>query len=168
MIMVTRNNLVYSIAAAQRILGIAQRVFEVREWAWVVLVRGPGFCRFMSKKLFKKHFADRRREQAKSIDLVIDNDNANHYTALGKSSFYQLYARADRVTCTCEDYKNQSNILGRGICKHGYAVLNHLGYESLSDYIERDRTCERLPNIDHAPVRIPPRGERTSRGRSID
>jgi SWIM zinc finger len=166
--MVTRHNIIYSIAAAQRILGIKSGVYEIRVWAWVVLVRGLNFCRFMSKKAFLKHFADRRREEGKNIDLVIDDQDASHFTALGKSNFYQLHTQDDRITCTCEDYKNQFSFFkGKGLCKHGYAVLSHIGYESLSDYVQRDRTYEKV-DISQAPVRIPERGERTSRGRSID
>ena len=169
--MVTRNNLVYSIAAAQRIIGIAQRIFEVREWAWVILVRGPGFCQFMSKKLFKKHFADRRRVEAQNIDIAIDAQDASHYTALG-SSIYHLHAHDQGVSCTCEDFKNQVHILKReGICKHGYAVLSHLGFDSLSDYVERDRGYERV-NLDNVPVMLS-NGARSSsqprvKGRSVD
>ena len=170
--MVTRNNLVYSIAAAQRIIGIAQRIFEVREWAWVILVRGPGFCQFMSKKLFKKHFADRRRTEAQSIDIVIDDRDASHYTAIG-SSIYQLHTHDQGVICTCEDFRNQVRLLNakHSICKHGYAVLNHLGFNSLSDYLERDRGYEKV-DLDNVPVALS-NGARSSsqprvKGRSVD
>jgi predicted nucleic acid-binding Zn finger protein len=168
MIMVTRHNIIYSIAAAQRILGIKSGVYEIRVWAWVVLVRGLNFCRFMSKKAFLKHFADRRREEGKNIDLVIDDQDDRHFTALGKKNFYQLHTTPIGVNCTCEDYSNQIQFFGKAVCKHGYAVLSHLGFNTLTEYLERDRTCERLPDISQAPVRIPPCGERTSRGRSID
>ena len=169
--MVTRNNLVYSIAAAQRILGIKTGLYQVEEWAFVVWVRGKNFCKFVSKKLFKKHFADRRRVEAQNIDLIIDDQDASHYTALGSSGFHHLHTHDQGVNCTCEDFKNQVHILKRGICKHGYAVLNHLGFDSLSDYLERDRTYERV-NLDNVPV-VLSNGARSSsqprvRGRSID
>ncbi|MCX5964888.1 MAG: hypothetical protein NT070_17680 [Cyanobacteria bacterium] len=105
--MVTRSNIIYSIAAAQRILGIAQRIFEVREWAWVVLVRGPGFCRFMSKKLFKKHFADFRKKQAEKVQLVANPNNSKEFKATGSAGTYTLNAEDKAIKCTCEDFRNQ-------------------------------------------------------------
>jgi predicted nucleic acid-binding Zn finger protein len=42
----------------------------------------------------------------------------------------------DGVFCECQDYQNQIDLLGRGCCKHGYAVLAQLGMASLSDYLE--------------------------------
>lgn len=166
--MVNRNNIVYSIAAAQRILNIKTGLYQVQEWTHVVWVHGKNFCRFISKKLFKKHFADRRRAEAQNIDLLIDSQDDRHFTAMGSNGVYQIHTHDVGIKCTCEDYKNQIRIIGKGVCKHGYAVLNHLGFDSLADYLERDRTCERVPSIQDAPLYIPPRGERTERGRSID
>ena len=161
-IMVTRHNLIYSIAAAQRILGIKTGLYKVEEWVHVVWVHGAGFCRFMSKKLFKKHFADRRKEEAKNVNFYTENNI--DFTAYGNSGSYAVKALDKEVTCTCEDYKNQSRFLKRGVCKHGYAALNHLGFNSLQDYIERDRTYQRIPH--DAPLYIPPR--QRVRGRSVD
>jgi hypothetical protein len=39
------------------------------------------------------------------------------------------------VFCTCDDFNNQLEFWGRGCCKHGYAVLAHLGFGSLRDYM---------------------------------
>ena len=171
--MVTRHNLVYSIAAAQRILGIKTGLYQVEEWAFVVWVRGKNFCQFVSKKLFKKHFSDRRREEGKMIDLVIDPQNDRHFTAMGGNGIYELHANDRGVDCTCEDYKNQCRIFGSGarLCKHGYAVLGHLGFSSLSEYIERGRGSGRV-DLNNVPVMLS-NGARSSsqprlRGRSVD
>jgi hypothetical protein len=37
--------------------------------------------------------------------------------------------------CTCDDFNNQLEFFGRGCCKHGYAVLNSLGCQSLEHYL---------------------------------
>lgn len=171
--MVTRDNLIYSIAAAQRILGIKTGIYQVQEWAWVVWVRGVNFCRFYSKKVFCKHFVDRRKEQAKAIEVVQNPSNENEFKAISKSNTYRLETQADRVTCTCEDYRNQRNILGGGICKHGYAVLFQIGFTSLKDYLDREVITARIPepeNRSHMGYVTYQRksGEPRRKGRSVD
>lgn len=161
--MVTQFNLIFSIAAAQRILG--RSVYEVRVWAWVVLVRGVGFCRFMSKKDFLNHFADRRKAESKKITVVVNPRNENEYKVVDKD--YTLKVFHSEISCNCEDYKNQLRYIGKGICKHGYAVLNHLGFSSLSTYIE----TKEAPRATMPPVRLSNQradGKRAPRGRSVD
>ena len=144
--MTTKTNLVFSIAAAVRLLG--NKIFEVRVLPFVVLVRGllsngQKFCRFVSKRAFLNHFADRRREAAKEINIILDLDDPDLFMAFGNNStskVYRVTKTLNRIICDCKDYTNQKNILQRGICKHGYAVLNHLGYTHLNDWIKRGRT----------------------------
>lgn len=163
--MVTRHNLVYSIAAAQRILGIKTGLYQVQEWAHVVWVHGANFCRFVSKKLFKKHFADRRREEAKKIN-IFDGEGKGHYYAQGsKNDLYEIYVHKSGIACNCEDFRNQATFFKReGICKHGYAALNLLGFSSLSEYLERDR--EPIPVMLSNGSRSS--SEPRNRGRSVD
>jgi hypothetical protein len=176
--MVTKSNLVYSIAAAARILG--KKIFEVRHLPFVVLVRGllangQKFCRFVSKQAFRNHFVDRRKEEAKRIDIVVNPHNQNQFSAISNqsSSIYKLEAQADRIACTCEDYRNQRNILKGGICKHGYSVLNHLGFTSLSDYLSRESSTARIPEPREQPdigyvTNRRSSGEPRRKGRSVD
>lgn len=157
--MVTQFNLVFSIAAAQRILG--RSVYEVRVWAWVVLVRGVGFCRFISKKDFLNHFADRRKIEAKKITVVVNLRDKSEYKVIDKD--YTLKVFHAGISCNCEDYKNQVRYIGKGVCKHGYAVLAQLGFSSLSDFRE---SRESIPEIRLSNQR--PDGKRAPRGRSVD
>ena len=171
--MVTRNNLIYSIAAAQRILGIKSGIYQVQEWAWVIWVRGVNFCRFYSKKVFRKHFVDRRKDEAKSIDIVPNPQDENQFKAISKTRIYSLEAQADRISCTCEDYRNQRHILGGGICKHGYAVLFQIGYESLADYLNRETVTARIPEPEDRShmgwvTNRRKSGEPRRKGRSVD
>lgn len=149
--MVTKSNLIFSIAAAGRILG--KRIYEVRLLPFVVLVRGllangQKFARFVSKHDFLNHFADRRKNDAKNINIIPDIDDSNIFRAYGNadnSKVYKLTKELRAIACNCEDYKNQQTFIQRGICKHGYAVLFQLGYFSLKDYVNRDITIERVP-----------------------
>ena len=172
--MVTRSNIIYSIAAAQRILNIKSGLYDVQEWAFVVWVRGKNFCKFVSKKLFKKHFADFRKKQAEKVNLVVNPNNSKEFNAAGSAGTYTLNAEDKAIKCTCEDFRNQVFILKtkHSTCKHGYAVLSHLGFKSLSDYIERDRTCERVDVFKSAPVSLSNGSWTTAnprpKGRSVD
>jgi hypothetical protein len=138
--MVTRENLVFSISAARRLLGVAQGVsIQIREffkvvWVWVKGKRPT----FVSKRAFKQHFVDRRRAAARALTATQWIDQPKYFTVRNesKNSIYQLEAFPDRIECDCEDYRNQIEFLGRGCCKHGYAVLNTLGFRSLGHYIE--------------------------------
>lgn len=144
--MTTKTNLVFSIAAAVRLLG--NKIFEVRVLPFVVLVRGllsngQKFCRFVSKRAFLNHFADRRKEDSKAVNIIAEIDNSDVFRAFGNapnSNVYKLTKELRAIACTCEDYKNQQRIIHRGICKHGYAVLSFLGYSSLKEYVNRDTT----------------------------
>jgi hypothetical protein len=144
--MVTAFNLIYSAAAVRRILGLAFPVVRIEKWWKVVLVVFKG-CRprFMSRAAFLKHFVEWRKAQARvlrvtqrldagiglrpaeGVQFTVRNEN--------KNSVYIVQAMPSGLLCECEDYKNQLQFLGKGCCKHGYAVLAHLGFESLQNYL---------------------------------
>jgi hypothetical protein len=141
--MVTRFNLVYSAAAVRRLLGLAaDAMVIVREWAFCVWVWVRGQRpQFWSKNKFKQHFADHRKAQATrlSVSRVANFDSVFSVHNVTKRSFYQVYVTADKVVCGCDDYRNQDAFLEgkRRCCKHGYAVLQFLGFNSLREYVGR-------------------------------
>jgi SWIM zinc finger len=138
--MVTRSNILYSAAAFAR---MTQRIYrklsaiKIQEWAHCIWVWMPGYCRFWSKAAFKQHFVEWRRAQARSLRIL--NTGINHIFSVPSSNpmrpHYRVEVQDSRVNCTCEDYQNQTQFFSRGCCKHGYAVLGHLGYNYLSDWI---------------------------------
>jgi hypothetical protein len=137
--MVTRSNILYSVSAVKRLLGLGDRVFvKIQEFANVVWVWVKGKRpTFISKKAFKQHFVDRRKAQANGL-VVTQNVNCNAtFTVKNetKGNSYQTAIYETAIACECEDYQNQKEFFGRGVCKHGYAVLAHLGFSSLKDYI---------------------------------
>jgi hypothetical protein len=138
--MVTRENLVYSASAAARILGIVQShsPIMVKEWVSVIWVWVPGYRpRFLSKAAFKKHFVERRKAAARTLLVTqhIMDDTSFTVRNEAKDSIYTVQKFPSSLMCDCEDYRNQVQFLGRGCCKHSYAVLNHLGFNSLSSYL---------------------------------
>ncbi|MGE5658154.1 MAG: hypothetical protein ACM37W_16245 [Actinomycetota bacterium] len=141
--MINPKNFVYSKAAIARMRGVALAMVERVEIWWnciFVIVKG---CRpkFYSKDSFRNHFVDWRKAQSEEIDIF--ETEGNKYTAINerKHSIYTVEALQDGIRCGCDDYQNQIKFLKKGCCKHGYALLNYLGFDRLSDYIEHHRWC---------------------------
>ena len=127
--------MLYTLTAASRILHTS---FNRIKWVQVfhkvinVCVKGAS-PRFVSKKLFWNAFVAFRQESAKSVKVKRIGDR--HFQALGREEIYDLELTQSALSCTCVDYKNQIDQLGKGCCKHGYAVLNTLGFTTLAQYI---------------------------------
>lgn len=138
--MVTATNILYSVSAVRRLLGLGDRIaVKIQEFGWVVWVWVVGKRpTFISKKLFKQQFVDRRKAQAKGLVVTRNTYESCSYSVRNeaKDSVYKVVLGVDEIACECEDYKNQREFFGRGCCKHGYAVLAQIGYSSLRDYLK--------------------------------
>lgn len=139
--MVTAKNLVYSASAVRRILKIAMETqIVIREWDSVIWVWVKGKRpTFISKSAFKKHFVEWRKAQAEGLSIRRSSLIRSRFEVSNekKDTTYSVIACTDGVLCECEDFKNQVGYLdlGKGCCKHGYAVLNYLGFSSLGGYL---------------------------------
>jgi hypothetical protein len=141
--MTTAQNLVYSKAAAARILNIDPLLIKNLEiWQNIILVR---ICdrraKFISKKDFRQHFADWRRARSKNLEVKPHLFRKEVFTVHNpyKDTRYQVTVRPKELVCNCDDWANQKEMLGKACCKHCYSVLNHLNYSSLKEYIEKSR-----------------------------
>lgn len=148
--MLNATNLIYSMSASARILAkelgdIFKRVEFIKFIGHVVQVTYKtvyGRCStFLSFTSFKKNFVDRRQTDAQ--ELEVNHVKHNEYKVINpsKNSSYSCLAYVDSIDCCCEDYRNQILFFKKGCCKHGYAVLDHLGFNNLNDYIEHHRWC---------------------------
>lgn len=147
--MINPANLIYSKAAAARILkkkligGIfkgVEKILRLTNGAIQVTYKTTGRCStFLSAQEFKRIFAEWRKEESAFILAIKTKENWFRCVNPQKGSAYNLYLYQDSIGCECEDYSNQISILKKGCCKHGYAVLRHLGFSSLSEYIEHHR-----------------------------
>jgi hypothetical protein len=139
--MINKINFVYSKSAAARILGVS--IYEIARfevWAYVCFVHVKGQRpTFISKKVFRQHFVNWRKEQSRS--LCVSRITDNHYRVVNprKSTAYSVWLFQEGLDCECEDYKNQVLIIGKACCKHCYTVLEWLKYQSLAEYIEHHR-----------------------------
>lgn len=138
--MVTSLSLVYSAAAVRRMIGDRFPVVRVEKWWKVCLVVFRG-CRprFMSRQAFLKHFVEWRKAQARALRVTRHLGSPHCFSVRNESkgSVYEVQTFIGGLSCSCEDFQNQIQFFGRACCKHGYAVLGHLGFETLSGYIEQ-------------------------------
>ena len=130
------NNLVYTCAAASRITGedivsIAYERLHDRFWCW--LPKSQKAIPVQSSQ-FREHFAEWRRQRGKEIT---DIKQVNEFTYRVKEK-YIISLFPDAIECDCQDWLNQEEVgIKIPLCKHSYAVLNHLGCSSLSDFIKK-------------------------------
>lgn len=140
------TSLIFTKSAIARILHIKPaQIVEYRVWAFVVWVHVKGQRPTMlSKKAFYGDFVQYRKDGGKALEgRVIKHDRVS-YTVQGTQPYSVKAMQA--IVCTCEDYKKQTDLLGGGVCKHGYAVLGVMGLRSLAEYqaIRRQERLDRL------------------------
>jgi len=94
---------------------------------------------FIYKTDVAKEFVSRRKLAAKT--LWVHQVKQEYYLVENpqKQTIYLINnPNQSEFICHCPDYQNmKNNGLDNPVCKHGYAVLNSLGYESLQDYLNR-------------------------------
>jgi len=135
----------FSKAAAAAILNVKpEEIKKVEQWAKVINVSMKHQRnRFIPIADFKSNFVKTRREGA--IGLIIESCpmiSGFMVKNPDRDSDYMVVPNRETIVCSCPDYQRQiqSNLENfgttHGCCKHIYAVLNHLGYVRLSDYIK--------------------------------
>ena len=96
---------------------------------------------FLSVSQFEADFQESRQQNAQALTVAQHpQDNwAYNVTNTKKKSKYVVGTRHPYLTCTCADYAQQRrrNFQKHDIiCKHGYAVLQFLGYQTFEDYFK--------------------------------
>jgi hypothetical protein len=132
------SKLLYSIAAIRRLLKLPQTAkIHVQNWFKVLWVWVEGQRpTLISKFALKCHFVEHRQVAARS--LFVEQFHSNIYFVSHPNedkSRRRVQLFTGGLTCQCEDFQAQAQVIGRACCKHAYAVLNHLGFDSLSAYI---------------------------------
>lgn len=138
--------MVYSAAAVRRLLGLGPATpVQMQEFAQVIWVWVKGQRpTFISKKALKAHFVQHRQREAAQLRVSDWLRNPGQFTVTNgiSGSRHQVTTWRDRLECSCEDYHWQVQYFGRGCCKHGYAVLQYLGFESLRDYLLEEQALK--------------------------
>lgn len=147
------SNQLYSKTSAANILSVKPEdisQLEVWENCIFVKIKGTG-GRMISMKKFKKSFVESRKSRSTELEVipvplcgsfVVKNSKRN--------TQYLVYLIGDsrgnkysRIECGCQDFsrqiKNNPEFLGSeyACCKLIYAVLNHIGYSNLRDFIKK-------------------------------
>jgi hypothetical protein len=141
--MATGSTMLYSAAAVRRMLGLRPSApVQLREffnvvWVWVKGRRPT----FISKAELRSHFVEHRQAEAEALEVADWLDAPPRFTVTNPAtgSRHGVNCLPDRVVCDCEDYHWQVYYFSRGCCKHGYAALAYLGYNSLRDYVADHR-----------------------------
>jgi hypothetical protein len=95
---------------------------------------------FLGKKAFDHHFHQRRKEEGKKLlvqEIICYGSQQFEVYNPTKGSSYTTTVENDQIYCECEDYQNQKQFWGKGLCKHGWATLAHLGFSSFKDFLGR-------------------------------
>jgi hypothetical protein len=137
--MTNREKLIYSKTAASRMLNCLPHQVSIEVWDKIILAKARGSRpRFMSKRAFQQHFVEIRKQKA--FDVVLYQQSDTEWLAQSQDSktYHNVEVTSDRIICTCEDYRNQQQILGNACCKHIYCLLFQNGFDSLRDFQSRE------------------------------
>jgi hypothetical protein len=89
---------------------------------------------------FIEQFISDRKAKAKALVATQDINDGQNWTVWNPENkhSYQVTVTKEAVCCTCPDWKHQAEAFGRQTvcCKHGYAVLAQLKFDSLRDYLK--------------------------------
>lgn len=122
-------------------LDFTSKILEVKDST--VLVETRKGVKAIDALEFKKKFIAIRKQRSKNLKPQQINDSTYIVVNNSKGTQYNLTLLDTRIDCDCIDYQNQVEYFGGGCCKHGYSVLNELGFNSLKDYVE----CQRLEKL---------------------
>jgi hypothetical protein len=91
---------------------------------------------FVPTELVKSSFVELRKEGSKTLQVKALGNLVYSVSNPAKKSCYHVKRTDTSVICQCEDYRKMVETgIKNPCCKHGYAVLNVLGYASLRDYL---------------------------------
>jgi len=133
---------IYSRKAAERIF--EKEVKRVEIWFNCILVvfeKGQGSPRFVSKSVFKQHFAEFRKASSRQVYVSYEPFTGFFHAPSSRNiqERHRIELYPDGLTCTCADWDMQEQLgIKNPMCKHCYAVLDYIGCSSLADYVKRD------------------------------
>lgn len=138
-----QNSLLFSKRATERILGLAPFSIDdqkINTKTVVVKVARQKNLVEIPRQRYLEDFVSFRISGAKDIHIakISSNNNDFRYRATNQTNkhTYALELTTTGIQCECEDYQNQHEISAKACCKHGYALLNHLGFDKLQDYLD--------------------------------
>lgn len=136
------NSLLFSKRATERILGLdpfSVDDFLVNGNIVIAKIARQKNLVTIPKQRYLQDFVAFRQQGAKEINIAKISSNNNDYryraTNISNRNTYTLEVTITGIQCECEDYRQQREISEKSCCKHGYALLNHIGFNNLRDYL---------------------------------
>lgn len=82
----------------------------------------------------KSIIAENNQKNSQNIEIIERGHFFKAYDSHHKSTYF-LEAEVDHISCTCDNYYSQLNFFSKpeSICEHGYALLNYLGVNRLTE-----------------------------------
>ncbi len=147
------SNQMLSKASAARILNVKEvDISKVELWGNCAFIHmAHSKAKMVSLKKFKENFAESRKGRSADLE-VIPVPLCGSFVVKNpkRKTQYLVYLMGDsrgdayrRIECGCEDFARQirdnPEMFGteHACCKHIYAVLGHIGYSNLKDFIKR-------------------------------
>lgn len=106
----------------------------------VVLVAKSTRLIVLEAQDFINDFVSIRRKRAENLEIQRHTEHGYLVYNPENNNSYEVITSANALACECKDYEKQIKALNQGCCKHGYKVLNHLGYNKLKDYIQANHS----------------------------
>jgi hypothetical protein len=133
---------IYSESRAARILNIKKSEIEfvvaINEIECLVGLFNKSVR--LSKSQFIGIMVSDRKARSNYLDVTKQVNKVDMFTVRNESSesVYQVKTGVDHLECECKDYQYLSDDFGtlKVACKHIFAVLGHLNFDSLKDYIK--------------------------------
>ncbi len=138
------NNLIFSKAAALRILKDAKRIEAIHVHDKAVQVtysaKGDHSSTLIPKQAFFQDSITFRQQGAATVKVRpwAAGSYTNHFECRSADSdrIHTVKLLGGTAICDCRDYERQMVELGIAECKHVYATVNYLGHASLEEYLE--------------------------------
>lgn len=151
----TLETKLYTLTRAAKILGIKTSQIEfIYPMTDGCLIGLWNDSIFIKKVEFVKLLGLERKARSRQLVVTPNAFNDNTYTVRneGKNTAYRVETYQESISCTCQDYQNLTRDFNTSkvLCKHGYAVLNTLGFASLKEWInDNEQRYEEREDIKH-------------------
>ncbi|PHV61065.1 SWIM zinc finger family protein [Cyanobacterium aponinum] len=139
--MTQNDRYIYTKARAARLLGVKENQIE---FVYVcgngqVLIGLFNDSMYLTEREFKVSYGQERKERSQGMKITQRLDDDFTFTARNenKQTAYKIECYTDGMKCNCPDYEISTQVMNthKVACKHIYAVLGHLGFGNLKDYL---------------------------------
>lgn len=135
----TANSVIFTPSTIAKAIGgntCPSFIYQINRFCDGVLVTfRDGSQEYIPNSKIFTAFVNKRRDRASTLIICEILEQAEYLVKNShKGTLYTVYLEHHDLRCQCPDYHNQMAVLGKGCCKHGYAVLFYLGYDSLKEY----------------------------------